>query len=628
MKHIPVRDWIAGFLLALAGGFLWWQFSYSRLLFPEVSVDRRQAQTISREFIARQGADPAGFRTAAVLLVDEPANRYLQKTLGFSGLENFIREYDYPIFFWLVRFFQPESKEEFLVTVAPATGEIIGYRHLVEDTAARPSIGRDDAVALAWKNLNDRFGHDPGNFRIQGDLETAREFRSDYSFSWMDESVIIPWKDDPQAGVGRLMTSATIGGDRIQSFSKKHFKVPEDFSRHLTRQKSTGRNISALMKIIYYVLLIAATFVLLTGQGHLVLGKTKKLYIILAGCSVLFSVINELNIMEIINFNYSTSHPLASYYWQTAVDTLFVLILASLTILIPGLSGERLNFQNSPEKEERALFGITRSGFFCRPVGERVFMGYLGFAALLGLQAGIFKFGQHYWEVWTERQWLTEFSSAYIPFIAALVMGWKAGVYEEVMFRLFTISWLKSILQKFVRYPAALNSVIAVAVSALIWGFAHSNYPVFPMWFRGVEVSLLGFFIGWLYLRFGLVTVLVAHYAFDVFWGSVDFLFSGSFNFYKISALAVLLFPAFFAIFALFRKARAEGEDGPLVNWDLNANQKFNLDVLAAYLERHSEEWRDQDENTVKQKIVKHGWDPVVVDLAFGRLRHKNNPTG
>lgn len=625
MKHIPVRDWIVGSFLALAGGLLWWQFSYSQLLFPNVAIDRRQAQTISREFIAGQGRDLAGFRTASVLLVDETSNRYLQKTLGFSGLENFIRKYDYQIFFWLVRFFQTESKEEFLVTVAPATGEVIGYRHLIEDTEARPSIGRDNAIALAWSNLQDRFGHDPADFRIQGDLETAREFRSDYSFSWMNESVLIPWKDGPQAGVGRLMTSATIGGDRMLSFSKNHFKVPDDFSRHLSRQKSTGKNISVLMRIIYYILLIAATFILITGQNHLVLGKTKILYIILAGCSVLFSVISELNTIEIINFNYPTSYPLASYYWQTAVDTLFVVILVSLTILIPGLAGERLTFQNSPEKEERALFGIVRSGLFCRPVGERVFMGYLGFAALLGLQAGIFKYGQHHWEVWTERQWITEFSSAYIPFIAALVMGWKASIHEEMMYRLFTIPWLKSIFQKFVRRPA-LNSVIAVAVSALIWGFAHSNYPVFPMWFRGVEVSVLGLFIGWLYLRFGLITVLVAHYTFDVFWGSVEFLFSGSFNFYQTSALAVLLFPAFFAIFALFREARTEAEQGPVVNWNLNNHQKFNLDVLTSYLELHSEEWQDQNEKTVKQKIVKHGWDPVVVDLAFGQLRQKNTP--
>src|SRR5208283_1178079 len=123
--------------------------------------------------------------------------------------------------------------------------------------------------------------------------------------------------------------------------------------------------------------------------------------------------------------------------------------------------------------------------------------------------------GYKYCGVWEELSWLAQASTSVVPAFTALVIGVQASFAEEAMFRLFAINLLK-------KY--GLPTALAVFFSAVMWGFGHTGYAIFPMWFRGVEVTGIGILMGIFYLRFGLVTVIAAHFLIDSFLTSLPYL--------------------------------------------------------------------------------------------------------
>jgi len=173
---------------------------------------------------------------------------------------------------------------------------------------------------------------------------------------------------------------------------------------------------------------------------------------------------------------------------------------------------------------------------------------------------------------------------------------------------LFSINFGKKIFK---------NTFLAVLAASLLWGYAHSNYPVFPMWFRGLEVTILGIFISFIYLRYGIITVLVGHYLFDVFWGTSSYILGKTqpMNFY--SSIAVLLLPAAFALFALIRNKKVEEKP---MRWHLSKHGKYNLEVLKQYLLCNQEKYKNTPKELVAKEIISHGWDIAVVETALEDL--------
>ena len=155
--------------------------------------------------------------------------------------------------------------------------------------------------------------------------------------------------------------------------------------------------------------------------------------------------------------------------------------------------------------------------------------------------------------------------------------------------------------------------MLAVIFSTLVWGFGHSNYLIFPMWFRGVEVACLGLFLSYIYLNYGIIPALVAHYVFDVFWCSSGFLL-GKANFVDFfGSLGVLLLPLLFGVMAfVFNRS---DEENPM-RWKLNKHQIYNLQVLKTFLKEEGNT-KNKTAQELTQELVAHGWDIAIVEIAL-----------
>ena len=84
---------------------------------------------------------------------------------------------------------------------------------------------------------------------------------------------------------------------------------------------------------------------------------------------------------------------------------------------------------------------------------------------------------------------------------------------------------------------------LALVIPAVIWAFGHSSYPVFPVYVRGIELTIGGVIFGIFFLRFNIMTCIVAHYVIDAIFFAFPLLKSGN-PYYVTSGLIVCLLAA------------------------------------------------------------------------------------
>jgi hypothetical protein len=574
------------------------------LAFVKHDVGREDALRIAREYLEQNGYPAEDYRQAIVFSLDTPANQYLQKTLGFSGLKKFVEQHDFDMFIWLVRFFKEQEKEEFRLAVSAASGEIISFNHVIEDAAARKEVTKEEARERLVRFLKDRFDFDPDRYTVKGDFMTKMDNRDDYTFTWRKNNVSIPWSEDPEDGTAKLVMGGKVAGEEILYFTKNTFNVPEKFSRHISELKNTGKNLSAITLAFYTLLFMYAVYFILVRRNHLAMHLTKMFYVKVAVFSFVLSVLANFNYFQEILFNYPTTSPVKDYLLRLGLSSLRGALFVNFALLMPSLAGELLHYEHFKGKKTGSFLYYMNTTFLSRNVAGAVLLGYLVMIVMLGIQSVMVTIGQRFWGVWVEYSWLGQLSTAYLPFLAAFTIGFKASVREELMFRLFAIGWGKHVLK---------STVAAVVISSLVWGFAHSSYPVFPMWFRGVEVTFLGLFLSLVYLRYGLITVIVAHFLFDAFWRSSAYLLSETYDFAFFSCLVVLLLPLIWAA-AAYAVNRKEKERE--MRWHLSQKQRFNLEVLKFYLKHHPHILGPGPHDKKIKEIASQGWDLAVVEVA------------
>lgn len=600
MKISP-KEWILFILTALFCFGLWMQFGYPQFAFVNLSIDKKEAIAKAEAYFNQRGIDTKEYSKAVVFDVDDWADRYLQKTKGFKEEEDFIRRHNYELFSWGVRFFKQFQKEEFSVRVSPVSGRVLEYNHFIEDVAVAPAIEKDSAR----KQAEDFFKNTSGINMDEYDFheESARRYdkRTDYSFSWEKKGVYIPWKKDE--GGAKLLIGATISGNGLMHFYRNRLDIPEKFSRDIEKQMAFGEYLFALHFIVFTFLIVSAIFIVARRKNNIINSYCKRWFFALGIFLVAVNTVSILNDIQSVIISYPTSISMGSFLGIYIIKMLINLALFSAAFILPGIAGESLRREVLPQNPRSSFTHYLLSTFYSRPAAGMVLLGYLIFIIMLGMQAAMFYLGQRYLGVWKEWLRLAQFSSSYVPFFGAFVVGISAGLSEEVIFRLFGISWGRKYLR---------STFLAVLFASLIWGFGHSGYAIFPVWFRGVEVSLMGILYGFIFIRYGLIPLLVAHYLFDVFWGVAAYILGRSPLYLFGGSLFILLVPLIFAAAAYL--LNKEEKERP-IEVVLNDTQRYNLSVLTAFVSTRKSQGLSAA--SVSAELIRHNWDPELVALAI-----------
>ena len=595
-------EWVLLFVLAAGGLFLWWHYSLPRFQSINLSIGQAKALDIAKAYLRDQRkVNVDQYQTSLMFNADDATDRYLQKTIGDVAEEHLVKQLHYDLFYWVVRFFKEKQKEEFKVTVSSATGQVIGFDHVIEDTAYRPSVDKEKVRQIAFNFLKNTFAIDPSKYIAHGEDVKKYDNRLEYAFSWQNKEIDIPWTKSQEKGHAKLLSNVKISGNDILEFNKYQFEIPEGFNRYVENLKQTGQNLTLVFRLLYIALLVLS-IVTVINQRHQVVSRTvKPFYIWLGVCMFVLMLMDVLNSYQDVLFDYPTTQSLGDYVVRQLIENIIGPFFVAVAFVLPALAGESLRFQVVPSMKKRGFLSVVQSSFCSVNVARQIFIGYLAAAVILGAQGFIFNLGFKYCGVWDELSWLTQASTTFVPAFTALAIGFQASFSEETMFRLFAINLFK-------KYGAP--TLLAVFLSALMWGFGHTGYEIFPMWFRGVEVTCIGLIMGVFYLRYGLVCVIAAHFLIDSFLSSLPYLLNpkASFDFY--SALVVVTFPLFLALIALiFNKNDAEK---PL-SIRFNRDQEFNYHLLLEVCRSKSTE----ELIVFKKDLERHGWDAAIIQRVF-----------
>jgi membrane protease YdiL (CAAX protease family) len=598
---ISLKEWLIFIILACLCFGLWYKFSYPDYKFVDLSVDRKGALRAAESYLRSLGVDHGKYIKAIVFGADIWADRYLQKTLGLKSEEGFLKQHRYELFSWQVRFFRELQKEEFVVGVSPRTGSIINFAHAIEDIEPREATQKE-ACRIRAQEFLEQYGLNVKEYDFHEERTKRYEKRVDYSFSWEKKGVYIPWQKDE--GGAKLLIGATVSGNEIRGFYKDKFDIPEKFQRYLDRQLVFGEYLSSLSFVLFTLLVIWSIVIVLQRRHTFAVRLSRQWFIYLGVFFVAIRITHIINDMQSIIISYPTSTQFLPYVSLYLLRLLINLIFLSVAFIMPGLAAESLRSEVMPVHIYSSFLHYIKSTFYSRSLASSIALGYLLFFILLGMQSVIFYFGQKYLGVWREWIKLTQFSSEYLPFLGALVIGTSASISEEIVFRIFGISWGKKYLK---------NLGLAVIFSSLLWGFGHANYPIFPVWFRGIEVTLMGLLFGWVFIKYGIIALIVAHYLFDVFWGVAAYILAQSQAYLFAGSLFALALPLALGLVAYFLN-REEKEREKEIQSLLNPVEKYNLNILITFVsEKKSQGMKRQ---AIKTELLRNNWDPALVDLA------------
>jgi len=595
-------EWILLFALAAGGVFLWCRLSLPRYQSIDLSISLNKAVDISKGFLkSRRGVDINGYQTAVMFNVDEATDRFLQKTIGPRASQRLLHQWHYDLFAWVVRFFKEKQKEEYKVAVSSATGEVISFSHIIEDTASRPLVDKETARQLALNFLKTTFAFDPTQYIVHAENVKKFDNRLEYSFSWQNKGVDIPWSKSHDKGNAKLLTSVAVSGGEVLSFSKSQFEIPDGFNRYVDNLKQTGQNLTLVFRIFYLALLTIAIVVVVNRKQQVVARTVKPFYITLGIGMFILMAADVFNSYQDILYGYPTTQSLGDYVIRQLIENIIGPFFVVVAFILPALAGESLRFEMASSAKNRGFLSTLLSSFCSLPIARQIFIGYLAAPIILGAQAVIYDWGFKNCGVWDELSWLTQASTSFMPAFTALAIGFQASFSEEAMFRLFAINLFK-------KY--GVPTILAVFLSALMWGFGHTGYEIFPMWFRGLEVTSIGIIMGFFYLRYGLVCVIVAHFLIDAFLSSLPYLLNphAFFNFY--GALAVIVLPLLLGLIAfIFDKNTPEK---PL-SIRFNPQQEFNFNLLQEICRSKTPE----ELIVLKKDLQRHGWDAAIIERVF-----------
>jgi hypothetical protein len=523
-QRLPDVLLVAGGVIGLAAFLLLYRSATPQAAVT-LEVTRPEALETARELLEARGTALGSFEEAVQFSGNSEALVFLQRTLGLDEASRWARD-EVPIWSWIMRWFAPGQKEEWQVRVA-VDGTVVGLAHLVEEAAAGPDLAPEEALPLAETFLQAQGWDLTILERVEASSEKL-DNRTDHHFTWEKIGSEVAWRpDSAEAGTGAVRVRVSIQGDRVGRY-RHYLHVPEGFSRDLDRTRSVGTFMA--------VGSLGLTFVLVVAALGITIARHRRDDIRWAAAVSLAVVVAVLFLGQgvaswpAVKFVYQTELQWAAYVGMLIVGALFAAAIYGMWVLFTATAGESLARESFPQS--LAGFVEAARGRLLHPSVARASMrGYaLGFL-VLGYLTVFYVVARRYLGAWLPAEGpYSEIFNTYLPFLVPLTVSVVAAVTEELTYRLFGISLFKRYLR---------STAVALLIPAVIWAFAHSNYPVFPIYLRGIELTIAGVILGLGFLRLGLLACIIAHFVVDAVIFGMPLLTSGNKG-YVVSGLVVI----------------------------------------------------------------------------------------
>jgi membrane protease YdiL (CAAX protease family) len=509
----------------------------------EQSLTREVALARADSFFGAHSLAPAGARTAVRFQRNDSLLTFVQLAGGgHDSLNALVRGDDIAPFTWSVRAFVAANPREARVSFAP-DGRILGFERRLAEADRRPTVSPDSGQRLATLVLATWIDESADRWKLVTSSYETKKTSGRVDRTYTFERV------DRRIGGAPIRADVVIAGDtpaRIRPF----VEIPESFKRRYAEMRSWNELLALLAGLgILAVVILGIITLTRYARERRVRWREPMLVGLVIGALTLLAGVNE---MPGSWFSYDTAMSPSVF---RAMQVLGAIVVGLLTALLVGFTlaaAEAATRQAFPMHLDWWKLWRFRG---TREVANHVGGGYAVAAIAFAYVAVFYLATRTLFGWWVPSELLDDPNqiASPMPWISGIAISLNAGVWEEALFRALPLS----LLSLWVGQRSGRRWWLAggVIVSALIFGFAHADYESWPPYSRGVEIFLDACFWAVLFLHFGLLITVVAHFVYDVVLFGI-FAAAGNAIEYRVTAAIILLAMLAPALVVLWRWAR------------------------------------------------------------------------
>ncbi len=509
----------------------------------EQSLTREVALSRADSFFRAHSLAPARARTAVRFEGNDSLRTFVELAGGGAdSLNALVRGKDVAPFTWSVRAFVPGDPREARVRFAP-DGRIIAFERKLADADRRPAVSADSGQRMATRMLDtwiddsaDRWALVTSSYETK---KTSGRIDRTYTFERLGRRI----------GGAPIRVEVGIAGD-APSRVRPYVDIPESFRRRYAEMRSWN-DLLALLATLGFVAIAIVGIVALSrfARDRRVRWREPIVVGAVIGALVLATGLNE---MPGSWYEYDTAMAPATF---RAIQLFLPVVAGVATALLVAFTlaaAEASTRHAFPRHLDWWKLWRYRG---TREVASQVGGGYAVAAIAFAYVAVFYLATRTLFGWWVPAELLDDPNqiASPMPWITGIAISLQAGVWEEALFRALPLS----LLSLWVGQRPTRRWWLAAGVvgSALIFGFAHANYPSWPPYSRGVEIFLDACFWAILFLNFGLLVTVVAHFAYDLVLFGI-FAASGSAAPYRVTASIIVLALLAPALAVLWKRVR------------------------------------------------------------------------
>jgi hypothetical protein len=297
-----------------------------------------------------------------------------------------------------------------------------------------------------------------------------------------------------QIGEAKLHLALTVLNGKVVSFHPL-FDIPASFQLWQEKQNDSASIMTRISMIVSLIMAAYALYTIIRYRREI----TFRSGLWLMAIFLVIYIGNNFNMLPALRTSHSDGpSQFEALFYLAFLNTIIVMMAVSvyLSILAGKQMWTRFNWNPLPNWQDSS---------FGSHVLTAMARGYLLCLFILGVQQVLFFIAEHAFDVWSVNDASDSVLNMTIPGLFPL-MAWAAAISEEAIYRLLGIAFF----MKIVRFR-----FLAILLPSIIWALSHTQYPIYPVYTRLVEVTIIGIIFGYAFLKYGFMTVLFAHASMD-----------------------------------------------------------------------------------------------------------------
>ena len=537
---------VAGIAVAAAAIAAWLYPRALPIVALQQSLTRDIALARADSFFRAHALTTPYARTAVRFQGDDSLRTFVELAGGGpDSLNALVRGDDVAPFTWSVRSFVPGDPREARVVFAP-DGRIIGFSRRLAEADVRPAVSADSGRRLAEQVLDSWIDDRADRWKlVTSSYETKKTSgRIDRSYTFE--------RTDRRIGDAPIRVEAVIAGDtpaRLRPF----VEIPQSFQRRYAEMRSWNNLLALLASMgMLGITVVGAVALTRYARARRVRWRQPMLVGVVIGALALAAALNE---MPGSWFDYDTAMSPVTF---RATQILLALLVGASTALLGGFTlaaAEAATRHAFPRHLDWWKLWRYRGTV---EVASSVGGGYAVAAIAFAYVAAFYVVTRTLFGWWVPSVLLDDPNqiASPMPWITGIAMSANAAIWEEALFRALPLSLLSLWIGR--RPGRRWWMAGGVVASALIFGFAHASYESWPPYSRGVEIFLDACFWAILFVQFGLIVTVVAHFLYNA---TLFGLFAAAGNAveYRITAAIIAVALLTPALAVLWRAVRQRG---------------------------------------------------------------------